>query len=199
MSLSEAVSLAASQLLDIDFNDIKSGYRIRNSSSRVYIDIYLFDSLSSGAGYCSLLTNKISKLFELTRELLQCKNHCRTACHDCLEHFWNQRVQSRLDRHLALQLLDWMMYGKLADNLEYNHQVNLTIGLKELFNSNEAIKLVYEKEKIYIRKDNNKVELIIYPSMWSNNILRKDKINLSDKLIVKDLPLAYKTVVDYIM
>lgn len=68
ISLSEAIVLAASQLLDIDFKDIQSGYRIRNSKGKYFIDIYLFDSLSSGAGYSSMLTNCLKELFELTRK-----------------------------------------------------------------------------------------------------------------------------------
>ena len=124
ISLSEAVALAASQLLDVDFNDIKSGYRIRKSTGNTYIDIYLFDSLASGAGYSSMLTDKISELFDLTRELLHCKNHCKTACHDCLEHYWNQRIQNKLDRHLALQLLDWMMFNTLPSDLTNEEKNN---------------------------------------------------------------------------
>lgn len=199
LTMSEAMALAASQLLDIDFNDIKSGYRIRNSKGNVYIDIYLFDSLSSGAGYSSLLEKKIEELFELTRELLNCKNNCKTACHDCLKHFWNQRVHEKLDRRLALQLLDWMMYKKLADKIPFEEKKNLTKGLQELIKVDDDLNLVYESEKIFIRNKNKNVELNIYPSMWNEDQLDKLDINISDRMITKALPIVYTIIKNKIM
>ena len=49
-SLAEALRLAASQELDIEFTELISGYRFRNNSQGAFFDIYLYDSLSSGAG-----------------------------------------------------------------------------------------------------------------------------------------------------
>lgn len=194
ISLSEAIALAASQLLDVDFSDIKSGYRIRKSTGNTYIDIYLFDSLASGAGYSSMLTDKISELFDLTREILHCKNHCKTACHDCLEHYWNQRIQNKLDRHLALQLLDWMMFNTLPTDLTNEDKNNLMVGLMELSKSDDDLTIELINEKIYAKTRSSEKEIYIYPVMWNSQTLKKDRINLSDKLILKALPIAYKKI-----
>src|SRR5699024_3714410 len=113
-TLTEAMQLAATDLLDTDFNDINGGYRVRISKNKTFIDIYLFDSLSSGAGYCSMLEDKISQLIRATSNVLKCPSNCDTSCHDCLNHFGNQRVQQFLDRNLGKQLLDWCREGKLA-------------------------------------------------------------------------------------
>ena len=70
-SLSEAMVLAAGQLLDIEFSDMKSGYRLRYASDKVCVDIFLFDSLSSGAGYSSMLAGRISDLMNETYKILE--------------------------------------------------------------------------------------------------------------------------------
>lgn len=41
-----------------------------------------------------------------TSNVLKCPSNCDTSCHDCLNHFGNQRVQQFLDRNLGKQLLD---------------------------------------------------------------------------------------------
>lgn len=199
LSLSEAVALAATQLLDIDFNDIKSGYRIRQTQNQVYIDIYLFDSLSSGAGYSSLLTDKIEKLLNLTRDILHCHNHCVTACHDCLEHYWNQKVHSKLNRHFALQLLDWIQSNKLAKAIDFDKQVSMIKGLKELCFTDNKFEISISNDEILIKSNNKVKELIIYPSMWNITDMNNSKIYISESLLIKDLPSVYKKITNLML
>lgn len=85
-TLAETMVLAGGRLLDIEFNDIKSGYRIRYASGVTYIDVFLFDSLSSGAGYCAALADRTQELFMETRKVLsKCQASCDRACHECLK------------------------------------------------------------------------------------------------------------------
>ena len=50
-SFVEALRLPVCQELDIEFTEHVTGYRIRQNRAGDFVDIYLYDSLSSGAGY----------------------------------------------------------------------------------------------------------------------------------------------------
>ena len=81
ITLTEAIILASARILDVEFSEIKGGTRIRHSKELMYIDIFLFDSLSSGAGYSSQLANISEKLFDETKNILKdCS--CDSSCHD---------------------------------------------------------------------------------------------------------------------
>lgn len=116
-SLSEAFRLAAVSLLDIDFGELCVGSRRRFAGSTTYIDIYLFDALSSGAGYSSLLADEktIDRLLEEARHILS-DCDCERACLRCLKHFKNKRSHRLLNRFAALDLLDYAMSGVVQSN-----------------------------------------------------------------------------------
>lgn len=194
-TLTEAMQLAATNILDTDFNDINGGYRLRFTNTKTFIDIYLFDSLSSGAGYCSMLENRISELITETYEVLKCPNECDTSCHDCLNHFANQRVQQFLDRNLGKQLLDWCREGKLADELTVEQQLKLLFPLKELSENTDVFRLTDNK---IIYKDNF-YEILVQPVMWNESMYTtNNKIILSDKLLTEALPKAYDKIKEVI-
>lgn len=196
-TLTEAMVLATGQLLDVEFSDLKGGYRLRNDNNRVFVDIFLFDSLSSGAGYSSMLAGRLKDLLDETELVLQCKNRCSMACHDCLKHFWNQRVQDILDRHVAKQLLDWCKKGKLADAIPYERQCNLIKGIKETALIDTSFNIVFENEKIYgINNKGYKREIYVYPAMWKkeNELIPEGSILVSDKELLNSMPAVYSSI-----
>lgn len=115
VSLAEAFQLAAVDLLDIDFGELCVGSRRRYSGDSAIVEVYMFDSLSSGAGYSSLLANDatLRELVGRTRSLLEgCV--CRYACQKCLQHYRNKRLHGLLDRRAALELLDYATSGNIS-------------------------------------------------------------------------------------
>ena len=135
-SLAEALRLAACQELDIEFAELVTGYRIRQNYHGNYIDIYLYDSLSSGAGYAVGIEQSIQKLLCKTRELLsECT--CDSACYNCLKHYRNQFVHGMLDRNAALDLLNW-----------------------------GGINLSEADNRTWVKGKYDKKEILIYPAMW---------------------------------
>ena len=54
--------MVASKKLDVEFTELVTGYRLRTGSEASYVDIYLYDSLSSGAGYAVSVADAIDEL-----------------------------------------------------------------------------------------------------------------------------------------
>ncbi len=189
-TLAEAMTLAGGRLLDIEFNEIKSGYRLRYAEEdlKAYVDVFLFDSLSSGAGYCSALAERTRELMGETRKVLEhCPAGCDSACHECLMHYWNQRVQGLLDRFAALELLRWCESSELPPELTYDRQEEL---LEPLNAMGAEYKIVGDGVQHYVRMWNKISSVAVYPAMWSESLLPDGVITLADKLLKYALPKA---------
>ncbi|MSV23732.1 DEAD/DEAH box helicase [Selenomonas sp. WCA-380-WT-3B 3/] len=192
-TLAEAMTLAGGRLLDIEFNEIKSGYRLRynKEKKKTFVDVFLFDSLSSGAGYCSALADRTEELMQETRNVLNsCSAECDSACHECLMHYWNQRVHGILDRFAALDLLDWCQHSKLPGKLSYAKQHELLNPLNFL---GAEYSIEADGKKHYISIGGKKREIIAYPAMWSTQYIRLTTdgvVVVSDKLLKYALPKA---------
>lgn len=191
-TMAEAMTLAGGRLLDIEFNEIRSGYRLRydNAQEKAFVDVFLFDSLSSGAGYCSALADRTEELMaEIRNVLSECPAKCDSACHECLMHFWNQRVQNNLDRFAALQLLDWCQQSVLPAPLSYEDQEKLLAPLKAL-GSDYIIEA--REQKHYLIENGRSHRIMVLPAMWSKHYseIPSNVITVSDKLLKYALPKA---------
>lgn len=69
-SLAEVLRLAANKKLDVEFTELVTGYRLRTGAEASYVDIYLYDSLSSGAGYSVSVADEIAELLSDMKKLL---------------------------------------------------------------------------------------------------------------------------------
>lgn len=111
-SLAEAFVLGISQELDIDIREINAGYRFIRLGDDHLADIFVYDTLSGGAGYAT----QAGELFAgvMTRaETLLSRCSCSASCDKCLRHYGNRFHHSILDRHLALDLLRFIRDGVL--------------------------------------------------------------------------------------
>lgn len=193
VSLSEAFALAVSRIMDIEFNDIKAGYRIRYNKDNVWIDIYLYDSLSSGAGYSSGVPEFRDEVMNEAKKILEACD-CDEACNNCLKHYWNQRVEAHLDRKAALQLLFWGVKGELAPSLSAEQQWTIFKPLKRLLDLERKIESRLADNAIELCCGEKRKRVLIYPAMWNNESAKFDcnVIMLADKLIKSALPKAYE-------
>jgi hypothetical protein len=118
-SIAEALRLAASRhpQLDLDPSEFGAGFRIVPSiegADQLHLDVYLYDTLSGGAGYAELAGRYLDEILDDVLALLEnCPAQCDRSCESCLRHYHNQHLRDRLDRFIGAQLLRYARSGEL--------------------------------------------------------------------------------------
>ena len=111
-SLSEALVLGVSRVLDIDIREINAGYRFVTVGENYFADIFMYDTLSGGAGYATMAGEVFSKVFTEVESLLDtCV--CTSSCDKCLRHYGNRLHHVSLNRFLALDLVKFIKDGQI--------------------------------------------------------------------------------------
>jgi ATP-dependent helicase YprA (DUF1998 family) len=134
-TLSEALLLAASRQLDIDASEFSAGFRVLPAVNPELLvaDLYLFDTLSGGAGYADQAGGAVGVILERALgELESCPAGCDRSCYNCLRHYGNQYWHEHLDRHLAAALLRSMMYGTIPDLADLSQQASGLLALRRM-------------------------------------------------------------------
>ena len=192
LSLAEALRLAVSKELDIEFSELIAGYRIRENDEGKYIDVFLYDALSSGAGYSVSLADSIETLLQKTAEILACD--CDTACHKCLKHYGNQKVHGMLDRTAAKELLEWGMSGHIANELLFERQTALFKPLESIVRS-YGVDVCYDDGHIRLDQHGKTRYITVYPAMKREPI-DENTIFISNQQIKYAKPFAVKKIMD---
>lgn len=193
-SLAEAFRLAASKELDVEFTELVTGYRIRTNAAGAFVDVYLYDSLSSGAGYAVSVADNIEKLLKQIRELLVSCD-CGSACHRCLKHYRNQYVHGLLDRFAALELLEWGTSGKLAESLSVEEQHRLLLPLESILRVSGCT-LVALDDGILVKRKGKERKLVVYPAMWKEP-QQEDTVYVSNAYIKYAKPYAVQKILNF--
>ena len=136
-SIAEGLRLAASRhpQLDLDPAEFGSGFRIvpNTEGGNVHLDIYLYDTLSGGAGYAELAGAHLDEILQDVLTLLEeCPSGCDRSCQSCLRHFFNQHLRDRLDRSLGADLLRYAMTGGISLEHGISEQADELRQLKRL-------------------------------------------------------------------
>lgn len=191
-SLAEALRLAVCQELDIEFSELVTGYRIRHGKE-CFIDVYLYDNLSSGAGYAVSIEQSMASLLEKTQELLEdCS--CENACHNCLKHYRNQRIHGMLDRKAACELLTWGKKGMRVPDIDASKQEDLLRSLTQVLHY-YGVSIESKEKQLWIAKGAIKKAIVVYPAMWAKPVA-EDTIYVSDTYIRFAKPFAVKTILE---
>jgi hypothetical protein len=137
-SIAEALRLAASRhpQLDLDPSEFGAGFRIVPSTEgadQLHLDVYLYDTLSGGAGYAELAGRYLDEILDSVLALLEnCPAHCDRSCESCLRHYHNQHLRDRLDRFVGAQLLRYARSGEIPAEASAIDQAASLEGLARL-------------------------------------------------------------------
>jgi hypothetical protein len=78
------------------------------------VEIFLYDTLSGGAGFASQLADKGLEPFHRALDLMtNCPGRCDASCYRCLRSFKNKLEHGLLDRHVGAEILAYLLDGKL--------------------------------------------------------------------------------------
>lgn len=120
LTLAESLVKGATLTLDIDPGELAAGYRFLTplpgapTAAAREVEIFLYDTAAGGAGYSSEAEASMERVLDRTERLLsECRGKCETSCTECLRHYGNRFVHERLDRRLALYLLQFLRTGTL--------------------------------------------------------------------------------------
>ena len=104
-TLCEAISKAASSLLEIEPSELQAEFRPAITSlgaQGLQMELYLYDTLSGGAWFAKQVEGLGSKLFEKALAILKsCPGNCDRSCYRCLRSYKNKFDHEYLDRHGA--------------------------------------------------------------------------------------------------
>lgn len=189
-SLAEALRLAASKKLDVEFSELVTGYRLRTGSKNSYIDLYLYDSLSSGAGYAVSVADAISELLQEIKDLLTSCD-CESACSKCLKHYRNQHIHGWLDRFAALQLLEWGVDGTSAPEITQDDQKKMIAPLFNILKQSGCE--ITSAGNIIAKGKNHTKKIVVYPAMLREP-QAKDTIFVNDAYIKYAKPYAVQKI-----
>ncbi len=115
-TLSEALTIAATNRLEIEPGELQAEYRPALSPGGhegLEAEIYLYDTLAGGAGFARRVGELDTAVFEDAIHLLEdCPAMCDSSCYRCLRSFKNRFEHALLDRHLGASLLRYLVRGE---------------------------------------------------------------------------------------
>jgi ATP-dependent helicase YprA (DUF1998 family)/predicted Zn-ribbon and HTH transcriptional regulator len=168
-TLSEAFLLTASRILDIDPTELSAGFRIvpTEQDKTIEADVYLFDTLTGGAGYADQAGQQLEEILEGTLDLLEnCPNpECTHSCQDCLRHYANQYWHEHLDRYLAADLLRYILKGTIPRIKAVSEQAQQLQALKRLFELDDYDCHQDDKTPLLINSNGYQLAVGTYPGL----------------------------------
>ncbi len=114
-TLSEALAQAACKRLELEAKEIQAEYRpalTAQGRRGIEAEIYLYDTLSGGAGFSRHVGQLGITVFEDALNILEnCPENCDRSCYRCLRSYKNKFDHDLLDRHVGASLLRHVLYS----------------------------------------------------------------------------------------
>jgi hypothetical protein len=183
VTLAETLKLSASRVLDIEYNDLSVGYRTRTNANKKLLDIYFYDSLSSGAGYSTQIKDNLDEIFKNSIDVLNTNDNSQ------ISNFWNQRKQHMFNLGLAKDLLIWIMYDRTPNEYSDYEIEKICAPITSILENEEKTQISVENQRLII---NNK-QFGIKPAFS-----KKSNNEFSDFEISESLPTIISKIIESI-
>ena len=194
-TLSEAILKEASIQLEIDPSEMNCGIRFLKINKINYLDIFIYDTASGGAGYANMTGLFFGSIFSGVAKLLRRNDCCNTSCYRCLQHYGNRWHHNNLDKKYGL-----MLWRKINDDVLPNlytssEQMVLSSSLQKLMALEGWTINQNGDDGLLAQNAEKKISLVIYPVLldqrFVKNEIEKIDVCISDFEIEKSLPSAY--------
>jgi ATP-dependent helicase YprA (DUF1998 family) len=210
-TVAEGLRLAASRhrQLDLDPSEFGAGFRVvpGDQPGTLKLDVYLYDTLSGGAGYAELACRHLDEILQSTLSLLEdCPAHCDGSCESCLRHYHNQHMKDRLDRRLGADLLRYGLTGEVPGERPPEEQDQSLSALKRLleldgFKCSSVVEFGPTVVPLLVEKGGRSVAVGIQPALTSADAqphsiaaLQIRPIVLNDYVLQRNLPDEHRLV-----
>jgi hypothetical protein len=196
-SLCEAFVLAVGRKLDIDIREINAGYRFVKLGDEHFADVFVYDTLSGGAGYATQAGEVFPAVFKHVEFLLD-HCDCSSSCDKCLRHYGNRLHHGALDRFLALDLVRFINEGRSPNSFDRTHQQTVLEPLAQMLSLAGWTLTRDSDAPMRATRDGKAVKLWCYPSL-----LDPKALGFAESAVVKafspfelsrDLPGAYAEI-----
>ena len=119
-TISEALNIVACRKLELEQRELQAEFRpaLNEAGQRGgEVEIYMYDTLSGGAGFTRRVEDFGIGFFDETLSFLEkCQNeNCDSSCYRCLKSYKNKLDHRLLDRELGYNLLAYLLAGKLVN------------------------------------------------------------------------------------
>ena len=196
-SLAEAFVLGISQEIDIDIREINAGFRFIRLGEDHLADIFVYDTLSGGAGYATQAGELFAGVMRRAETLLS-RCTCSASCDKCLRHYGNRFHHSILDRHLALDLLRYIRDGVLPAKPSSDDQRSVLEPLRDMMQLAGWTQAPSVDAPYTIAHQGRRAQLFSFPSLVSpahyGYVSASDRFAFSAFELSRDLPGAFGVV-----
>ena len=173
-TVSEALAKAACQLLEIEPGELMAEYRpalTPAGKSGLEAEIFLYDTLPGGAGFSTQFANRGCELFERALDILRiCPEDCDASCYRCLRSFKNKFEHRLLDRHVGVELLEYLLTGQNPGFNEHRLKSSGALLYNDLLRSDEGT--VQFQANVVVQYDKGKsVEVPILADYQGNKFV----------------------------
>jgi Domain of unknown function (DUF1998) len=135
-TICEAMAKAACRMLEIEAGEMLAEYRpafTQAGAASLEVEVFIYDTLSGGAGFSTQLASRAGELFGLTLLVLsECPECCDASCYRCLRTFRNKIDHGLLDRKLGEQVLTAALRGGYPEYSTERIDSSLTVLFRDL-------------------------------------------------------------------